>query len=704
MKIVLLILSLFIFGCPETPVAPEISPESIKILNPPTELYIGKKVSLTAEIMPKEAAEATVNWSAEPKDIVSVENGVLTALAEGTAVVTASTENQKTDSFEVTVASIRPASADVIPEPVSLTEKEGVFIIDEQTTIDDRSGESNVSAIFKETIRTSTGIELKNGAADFNVIRLIVAPEIDNDEAYRLTVTPETVEIRANGYGGFLYGFYTLLQLMPPEVYSKTIVNGLTLSAACCKIEDEPRFEYRGFSLDVSRHFSSTDKVKAVLDEMAKVKMNRFQWHLTDDGGVRFPFEGQLIASSGTIYDFDEFMKKAAWRTGNPEGLANPSAVSYYNNSDKWTFFDPNDAEDPNYEYREYKHGGFYTKAELKEIIHYAEMRNITIIPEIDMPGHAKPMWYLFEGLRCDTKMAETEREQIDRAGKALTDASHTDLCISNPDTIEVIKYMVKQVAEVFPGETIHIGADEVKINPNSSWQAIGHWWFCSLCDDAVQDQGGTVSKTTGYNEFRKLQARFLEKVDSYIQSIGKKSAIWSEGIYGDFTPVTNPIFYYWDHANTLQPAKNKRLPIVNADFTYYYLTTAQTQSDVDEDNKVNYRRTDTRTLEAVYNFDLTKDGDAGQAAIGDTQIGAQACFWAESAVGFERGGIEYSIDGGNMIYHVFPRLIAVAERTWSPEEKKDYNRFREKMQPQFERFDAAEFVWYCPAERDNQQ
>ena len=108
--------------------------------------------------------------------------------------------------------------------------------------------------------------------------------------------------------------------------------------------------------------------------------------------------------------------------------------------------------------------------------------------------------------------------------------------------------------------------------------------------------------------------------------------------------------------------------------------------------------------MEAVYNFDLTKDSDDGQAAIGDTQIGAQACFWAESAVGFERDGTEYSIDGGNMIYHVFPRLIAVAERTWSPEEKKDYNRFREKMQPQFERFDAAEFVWYCPAERDNQQ
>ena len=169
MKIVLLILGLFYIGCPEPPVASKILPESIKILNPPTELYIGKKVSLTAEIMPKEAAEATINWSAEPKGIVSVENGVLTALAEGTAVVTASTENQKTDSFEVSVASIRAASAAVIPEPVSLTEKEGVFIIDEQTTIDDRSGESNVSAIFKETIRTSTGIELKTGAADFNV-------------------------------------------------------------------------------------------------------------------------------------------------------------------------------------------------------------------------------------------------------------------------------------------------------------------------------------------------------------------------------------------------------------------------------------------------------------------------------------------------------------------------------------------------------
>ena len=273
----------------------------------------------------------------------------------------------------------------LIPEPVKFTEGTGFFIINEQTKIDDQSGiASNAISLFKERIRKSSGIDLISGEADSNVIRLIADGDIQNAEGYRLSVTAKTVEIHANGYGGFLYGLNTLLQLMPPEVLSQTPVDGLRLSAACCEIEDEPRFEWRGFMLDVARQFFDAEMVKQVLDELSLVKINRFHWHLTDDGGIRFPFKGQYTTNAGNTYDFDQFMKKAAWRTGPNENSTNWPNRDYETiKKDGWHYFDPNDPEDPYYQYRDNKHGGSYTEAEIRDVINYAKMRNIEVISRI---------------------------------------------------------------------------------------------------------------------------------------------------------------------------------------------------------------------------------------------------------------------------------------------------------------------------------
>ena len=591
----------------------------------------------------------------------------------------------------------------LIPEPVNFTEGTGFFIINEQTKIDDQSGTaSNAISLFKERIRKSSGIDLISGEADSNVIRLIADDSIQNTEGYRLSVTAEAVEIHANGYGGFLYGLNTLLQLMSPEVLSQTPVDGLRLSAACCEIEDEPRFEWRGFMLDVARQFFDAEMVKQVLDELSLVKINRFHWHLTDDGGIRFPFKGQFTTSAGNTYDFDQFMKKAAWRTGPNENSTNWPNRDYETiKKEGWHYFDPNDPDDPYYQYRDNKHGGSYTEAEIRDVINYAKMRNIEVIPEFDMPGHCGPLYDWMIGtaadgsevnLRCDGHYAAEGDSRSGVEGKYLKPGSDTDLCVSNPDTVEVLGEMIRQMKAVFNTGYMHIGADEVKINP-SSWYLIGHWWFCSLCDAAVRAQGGTVSPSTGYEQFQKLQARFLEEIEPYARSGGTRMGMWNEATKGGFQPQPDGFMHAWDSVGS-----QTSVSIINCYTDHYYLDYYQSQEDRDlfsESATVGHKQV--RTLETVYNYDVTK---AGSASIDQSrQIGVQANYFTEKTFGFEKHGKVWT-PNQHLVYMCFPRVIAVAERAWSPESKKDAGRFIDKMQTQFLRFDASGLDGFCEDER----
>lgn len=590
----------------------------------------------------------------------------------------------------------------LIPEPVNFTEGSGFFIITDGTKIDDQSrAASNAVSLFKERIRKSSGIELESGAAVSDVIRLISDSAIENAEGYRLSVTPGFVEIRASGYGGFLYGLNTLLQLMPPEVLSQTPVDGLRLSAACCEIEDEPRFEWRGFMLDVARQFFDAEMVKQVLDELSLVKINRFHWHLTDDGGIRFPFKGQFTTSAGNTYDFDQFMKKAAWRTGPNENSTNWPNRDYETiKEDGWHYFDPNDPDDPYYKYRDNKHGGSYTEAEIRDVINYAKMRNIEVIPEFDMPGHCGPLYDLMIGtaadgsevnLRCD-KFYEDEgdsRSGVD--GKYLKPGSDTDLCVSNPDTVEVLGEMIRQMKAVFDTGYMHIGADEVKINPGS-WYLIGHWWYCLRCENKVKELLGE-SATVSYTSFQKLQAWFLAQIEPYVRSGGTQMGMWNEATKGGFQPQPDGFMHAWDAVGN-----QTSVSIINCYTDHYYLDYYQSQEDKDLFSSLaTVGHKQVRTLETVYNYDVTK---AGSASIDQSrQIGVQANYFTEKTFGFEKHGKVWT-PNQHLVYMCFPRVIAVAERAWSPESKKDAGRFIDKMQTQFLRFDASGLDGFCEDER----
>lgn len=589
----------------------------------------------------------------------------------------------------------------LIPEPVEFTEGTGFFIINEQTKIDDQSGTaSNAVSLFKERIRKSSGIDLVSGEADSNVIRLIPDGDIQNAEGYRLSVTAKTVEIHANGYGGFLYGLNTLLQLMPPEVLSQTPVDGLKLSAACCEIEDEPRFEWRGFMLDVARQFFDAEMVKQVLDELSLVKINRFHWHLTDDGGIRFPFKGQFTTSAGNTYDFDQFMKKVAWRTGPNKDSTNWPNRDYETiKEDGWHYFDPNDPKDPYYQYRDNKHGGSYTEEEIRDVINYAKMRNIEVIPEFDMPGHCGPLYDWMIGtaadgsevnLRCDGHYAAEGDSRSGVEGKDLKPGSDTDLCVSNPDTVEVLGEMIRQMKAVFSTGYMHIGADEVKINP-SSWYLIGHWWYCQRCENKVKELLGE-SATVSYASFQKLQAWFLGEIEPYARDGGTRMGMWNEATKGGFQPQPDGFMHAWDSVGSQTSVK-----IINCYTDHYYLDYYQSEEDSDlfsASKTVGHKQV--RTLEMVYNYDVTK---AGSSIDQNRQIGVQANYFTEKTFGFEKHGKVWT-PNQHLVYMCFPRVIAVAERAWSPESKKNAGRFIDKMQTQFLRFDASGLDGFCEDER----
>lgn len=592
----------------------------------------------------------------------------------------------------------------LIPEPANFTKGDGFFIINEQTKIDDQSGTaSNAVSLFKERIRKSSGIDLVSGEADSNVIRLIPDDSIQNTEGYRLSVTAKTVEIHANGYGGFLYGLNTLLQLMPPEVLSQTPVDGLRLSAACCEIEDEPRFKWRGFMLDVARQFFDAEMVKQVLDELSLVKINRFHWHLTDDGGIRFPFKGQYTTNAGNTYDFDKFMKKVVWRTGPNENSTNWPNRDYETiKKDGWHYFDPNDPEDPYYQYRDNKHGGCYTEAEIRDIINYAKVRNIEVIPEFDMPGHCGPLYDHLTGtaadgnpvnLRCDDFYEDQGDTRSGVSGKSLKPGSDTDLCVSNPDTVEVLGEMIRQMKEVFNTGYMHIGADEVKINPRS-WYLIGHWWYCLRCENKVKELLGE-SATVSYESFQKLQAWFLGEIEPYVRGDGDtRMGMWNEATKGGFQPHSDGFMHAWDAVGS-----QTSVSIINCFTNYYYLDYYQSKEDSDlfrESATVGHKNV--QTLEMVYNYDVTTAGE-GVFIDQSRQIGVQANYFTEKTFGFEKNGKVWT-PNQHLVYMCFPRVIAVAERAWSPESKKNAGRFIDKMQTQFLRFDASGLDGFCEDER----
>lgn len=375
----------------------------------------------------------------------------------------------------------------IVPEPVFVQINHGYFHLNRATRIISTKQTADVAAMMKGMLNELTGfhftVKNENTKKSENsiILKLNTTPNKDlGDEGYTLEVSPHRVLVAANETHGLFYGMQTLMQLLPPDIESKTVVK-VKWEIPCVHILDYPRFGWRGLMLDVSRHFFSKEFVKLYIDEMAKYKFDVFHWHLTDDQGWRIE-----------IKKLPKLTEVGAWRvprTGSPW----------------WQFAPPMTGEEVTY-------GGYYTQEDIKEIVKYAQQRFVTIIPEIDVPAHSLALIASYPNLSC------TKLQYSVNPGSTID--SDNVLCIANDSTWLILDEIFTQIAAMFPGKYIHVGGDE----------ANKVFWAKDPKDIALMEREHL--KNTD-----ELQSYFEKKLEKIIISKGKKMIGWDEILEGGLAP-----------------------------------------------------------------------------------------------------------------------------------------------------------------------
>lgn len=386
---------------------------------------------------------------------------------------------------------------------------------------------------------------------------------------YQLEVKPEGITIRANDFNGEFYARQTLMQLLPPEVYSPEVQKkNEAYLLPCVTIEDYPRFGYRGMHLDVSRHFFDADFVKKYIDLLAMHKLNIFHWHLVDDQGWRLE-----------ITKYPKLTEKSAWRVDRRdmrwEGVTPPKP-----------------GEEPSY-------GGFYTQDEVREIVAYAKERGIKIVPEIEMPGHTEAVFAAYPELSCLGK------EQFVTPGGLYTEDMATCFCAGNEAVFTFLEEVIDEVIELFPDAPyIHIGGDEVDK---------GFWKNCPKCQARM--------KAEKLNDADELQSYFITRMEKYINSKGYPIIGWDEILEGGLAP--NATVMSWRGiAGGVEAAKMGH-DVVMTPGTHLYFDHYQNNPEVEPVAMSGYT-----TVGKVYSYEPIPEELTAEEA--KHILGAQANVWAE--------------------------------------------------------------------------
>lgn len=393
-------------------------------------------------------------------------------------VLGACTTSTKTEINSVELA--------IIPQPELVKLNRGNFTIKNNTTVFCSNEDLlQVAKYMNVKISGALGFNLKSKVGNGNGINLIVFDEKDaslGDEGYKLEVTKKNIRITANKANGIFYGLQTLLQMLPPQIKSKTLQAAIQWNIPCAEISDKPRFPWRGLMLDVSRHFFTKEEVKTYIDQLAEYKMNVFHWHLTDDQGWRIE-----------IKSLPNLTKKGAWRA---ERVGD------------WWQREPQQKNEPT------TYGGFYTHEDIKEVVQYAKERFVEIVPEIDVPGHSLATIAAYPEISC------TQTVKNVNVGNKFYTVDENSLCVGNEQTFEYLDKIFTEVAALFPSEYIHVGGDEC---------FKGFWSKCPKCQKRIHDEN---LKNT--NE---LQSYFIKRMEKILQAKNKKLIGWDEILEGGLAP-----------------------------------------------------------------------------------------------------------------------------------------------------------------------
>ena len=502
-----------------------------------------------------------------------------------------------------------PACYEVVPQPQVITLTEAApFKLNRRCVIayqNDTAGLMSRNAEFlAEYINQSTGhtLTLKQlkgtEQSASHAITLTLDASMPNDEGYRLTTDAQGVRLCARTPRGIFYGIQTLRKSMPASA------QGATILLPSGQVEDQPRFAYRGMHLDVCRHFFPLSFVKKYIDLLALHNMNTLHWHLTDDQGWRLE-----------IKKYPRLTEVGSQRSRTVIGR----------NSG---------------EYDETPHGGFYTQEEAREIVRYAQERHITVIPEVEMPGHALAALAAYPEFGCTGGPYEV---------CPLWGVFDDVFCIGNDQTIQFLEDVLAEVIDIFPSRYIHIGGDEA---PRTRWQ------HCPQCQARIRAE--KLKADAKHSAEDRLQSYCMTRIERFLNERGRQIIGWDEILEGDVAP--NATVMSWrGSAGGIQAAQMGHDVIMTPnDYCYfdYYQTKERDNEPLAIGGYV--------PLEKVYSLEPTAQLTAEQAR---HIVGAQANLWTE-----------YIATPEHVEYMVLPRMAALCEVQWSAPEKKSYDDFRNRL------------------------
>ncbi len=531
---------------------------------------------------------------------------ILILLVLGTVIVVGSSDPTKAGA---------ESAISIIPKPLSLKRDDGNFLVSKTTSVlcDGLGDVQRVAEELASKLRKATGYPIviapltSGSKLKDAIIVSLSGKDVLGSEGYRLTVTRKLVRIDATAPAGAFYGVQTLYQLLPVEIEKSEPSINVTWSIPCVRIEDKPRFSWRGMHLDVGRHFCSKDSVKRYIDMIASYKMNTFHWHLTEDQGWRIE-----------IKKYPRLTTAGAWR--------------------KETMGDRT------------PHGGFYSQDDVREIVEYARQRFITVVPEIEMPGHSQAALTAYPELSCSGGPFAVATEW-----GVFNDV----YCAGNEKTFQFIEEVIDEVSALFPGPFFHIGGDEC---PKLRWSN------CKRCQDRIA--------ANGLKNEQELQSYFVKRVERMLNARGKRLVGWDEILEGGL-PAKATVMSWRGIEGGIEAAKSGHdvvmTPTSHCYFDYY-------QGLAGEPKAIG----GFLPIDTVYSYEPVPATLTPEEA--KHVLGAQGNVWTEWMPNYRQ--VEYMMA---------TRMIALSEVVWTEKPQRNFKDFMQRMTPHYQRLELKGINFRVP-------
>ena len=507
----------------------------------------------------------------------------------------------------------------LIPLPMKIENLPGKFTIVPETRILYTMGNEELKSLaiyLADLIQPATGYDInieeaeKEKRSNQSITLLLNSELLLNDEGYALSIDPKSVLISAKTSTGIFYGIQTMRQLLPVEIEMMSIVNEVGWVMPCVEIKDEPRFPYRGLHLDVGRHFFPPSFIKKYIDLMALHKMNYFHWHLTEDQGWRIE-----------IKKYPKLTEVAAYREETLVGHAREKPEKY-------------DGE---------RYGGFYTQEEIMEIVEYARKRHITIIPEIEMPGHSQAVLTAYPELGCTGGPYEVAKKW---------GVFNEVFCAGNEMTFEFLENVLLEVIELFPGKYIHIGGDE---SPKHRWEE------CDKCQARIEEEG--------LQDEHELQSYFIRRIEGFLLMHDRKLIGWDEILEGGL--ASEATVMSWRGTEGGIAAAKEHHDVIMTPTSHCYLDYYQADPETEPLAIGGFL-----PLDKVYSYEPVPEELSEHEAM--HILGTQGNVWTE-----------YIKTPEHAEYMVYPRACALAEIGWTPKEGKDFESFLLRLEGHYKRLNT---------------